>query len=272
VKSFLLIPWFRYHPFDIELGAFELTVYPFDWMMWTGVVVTLVLAFLFANERDLSTRDTATFALFVLLFAFPVSKLFNTAFYSPATLRSLFESPGAVGTLKLGWSMYGGVLGGLIGAWLWKWRTGGSILQVGDAFAFAAPFGWCIGRIGCFLVHDHPGRVSWFPLAVADFQLGAPPWPPRHDLGLYEALALGSISVLFLVLARRPRPAGFYSCCLGLLYTPTRFFLDFLRASHHEGGDIRYAGLTPSQYVSVALLLVTLWVMRSVKANSASPS
>jgi phosphatidylglycerol:prolipoprotein diacylglycerol transferase len=267
----LFIPWFRYHPFVVEVGHRQITIYPFSWMMWTGVVTTLILAALFAQENGRSMRETMRFGIYILLLAFPISKLFNGLLYKPSTLRLLVESPGSIAGVSFGWSVYGGVLGGILGAWLWKWRTGGSILEIGDSFGFGAPFGWCIGRVGCFLVHDHPGRVSSFPLAVADFQLGEPPWPPRHDLGLYEAILLGSIAVLFLFLSRRPRKPGFYLALVGLLYAPARFLLDFLRAPYEEGGDIRYGGLTPSQYVSVVLLFVAALVMRQVRATSDRP-
>jgi phosphatidylglycerol:prolipoprotein diacylglycerol transferase len=121
-------------------------------------------------------------------------------------------------------------------------------------------------------VHDHPGRVSDFALAVADYQVGKPPWPPRHDLGLYEAIALGCISLAFVFLSRSPRKPGYYMGLLGLLYPPTRFLLDFLRAPHAEGGDVRYAGLTPSQYVSVGLFISAVLVAERVKHQKPSAS
>ena len=47
---------------------------------------------------------------------------------------------------------------------------------------------------------------------------------------------------------------------LPLVYAPVRFFLDFLRAAPLEGGDVRYAGLTPAQWSSVAMVGVGLAV------------
>jgi len=271
VSAQLLIPWFRYYPFAVEIGPTQFTLYPFRAMMWTGVVTSLVIAVLFAHEQGRSLRETVRFGAYILVFAFPVSKLFNALFYQPGTWDSLLENPASILDIPLGWSMYGGVLGGILGARVWKWRTHGSILEIGDSFAFAGPFGWCIGRVGCFMVHDHPGRVSDFALAVADFQVGKPPWPPRHDLGLYEAIVLAVISILFLILSRKPRKPGVYLGLVGLLYLPARFFLDFLRAPHLDGGDIRYAGLTPSQYVSIGLFIVGVFVVHRLRASSAEP-
>src|SRR5690606_19181138 len=77
----------------------------------------------------------------------------------------------------------------------------------------------------------------------------------------YEVLwSLGAIGV-FLLLARKRRPAGFYAALLPILYTPVRFFLDYLRAEPAEGGDVRYMGFTPGQYASLAMLLFGFWLM-----------
>ena len=55
---------------------------------------------------------------------------------------------------------------------------------------------------------------------------------------------------------------GFYCVLLPLVYAPVRFFLDFLRATPLEGGDVRYAGLTPAQWSSIAMVCVGLAVWR----------
>ena len=269
VSASLLIPWFRFHPVTIEVGQHEVAVYPFQVMMLIGVLVSLVMAFLFARENQRSLRSTLDFAVHALVFAFPISLLFNGLFYQPETLRNLVEDPSTFSGIRLGWSMYGGVLGGFLGAAVWKWRRGGSILEIGDSLAFGGPFGWFIARLGCFAVHDHPGRISDSFLAVADFRVGAPPWPPRHDLGFYDAIVLLLISLVFLFLSRTPRSPGFYFGALGLLYAPARFLLDFLRAPYAEGGDVRYAGLTPSQYVSIGFFITGVLVMRRVTTPAA---
>lgn len=268
----LLIPWFRYYPVSVDVGQHELVLYPFDVAMFVGVVTALILAFLFAHEHQRSLKQTLGFAFYILIFAFPISKLFNGLLYKPGTLGRLLEEPASIFDIWLGWSMYGGILGGILGAWVWKWRRNGSILEIGDSFAFGGPFGWCIARLGCFVVHDHPGRVSDFALAVADFQVGKPPWPPRHDLGLYDAMVLAGISVVFLFVSRSPRKPGFYVGLLGLLHPPARFLLDFLRAPYAEGGDVRYAGLTPSQYISIGLFIAGVLVMQRALASSDDPT
>ena len=115
------------------------------------------------------------------------------------------------------------------------------------------PTGWAIARIGCFLVHDHPGRLTRFPLAV-QFPGGA-----RHDLGLYEAVVLLAIAGLLWRLWARRRLEGRLLGLLAVLYGAARFLLDFLRASDVAYADARYAGLTPAQYGSVLLVTWGAW-------------
>lgn len=268
----LLIPWFRWTPIVIDVGGRELLLYPFQLAAGVAVVVVLSVAVLFARKHGRSVELTLDFAVHVLLFAFPVSLLLNGVLYEPDAFQRLLEEPLDPRNLRLGWSLYGGILGGILGAWVWKWRRGDSMVEVSDALAFAGPFGWAVARIGCFGVHDHPGRASDFFLAVADYRVGTPPYLPRHDLGLYDAILLAGIASVFLGLSRSRRKPGIYLALLALLYTPARFLLDFLRAPAAEGGDLRYLGLTPSQYASIGLFIAGVGVWHRVRSSSSAPS
>lgn len=272
MSALLLIPWFRWEAIVVQLGGRQVTVFPFQIMTGIAILVVLAVAVLFARRHQRSIEMTLDFAVHILLLAFPVSYLLNGILYEPDTFFEVLRNPSQALSQRLGWTMYGGIIGGIIGAWVWKWRRRRSILETADAFAFAGPFGWCIARVGCFVVHDHPGRVSDFVLAVADYQVGDPPYLPRHDLGLYDAILLAVIAALFLASSRTPRKPGFYVGALALAYAPARFLLDFLRAPLSEGGDIRYAGLTPSQCISMALVIAGIAVMRQVRASAAEPT
>lgn len=268
----LFIPWFQLGPWVLELPFAErqFVLYPFSAFVIGALVVGYVVALLFAKTHGRSIPLTMSLAAYLVVFSFPISYLLNGLLYEPTRFFSLVASPRDIPNARLGWSMYGGIVGTVVGAWVWRWRKKASILKIGESFAFGGPFGWTVARAGCFVTHDHPGKPTDFFLAVADFRAGSPPYVPRHDLGLYDMMVLGIISLTFLLLARRPRPTGFYVGLLPVLYAPCRFALDFLRAPLSEGGDIRYAGLTPAQYGSVLLLLGGIAVMRRVTKNESS--
>ena len=102
-----------------------------------------------------------------------------------------------------------------------------------------------LGRLGCFVAYDHPGRPTGFVLGQM-YKDGV----VRHNLGLEEALYTVAIAVLFHSLGRKPRFPGFFLGLFLLLYAPFRFGVDFLRII-----DVRYYGLTPGQYGCIALAL-----------------
>ena len=131
-----------------------------------------------------------------------------------------------------------------------------------DCCGIGLAAGWVIGRLGCFLAHDHPGTVTDFFLGVQGIcQLegvcnavkdGPDCITACHDMGLYESLWMVGVASLFFLLDRKPRVPGFYALMLGLLYGPARLFMDNFRP---EGTDVRWLGITPAQYWSLILIV-----------------
>jgi phosphatidylglycerol:prolipoprotein diacylglycerol transferase len=146
-----------------------------------------------------------------------------------------------------GLSSFGGFLGAVMGALLFVRRQAAAdfvALPYLDAVAYAFPFGWIFGRLGCFMAYDHPGAKTTFFLSQV-YSDGV----RRHNLGLDEALYTIVLAGLFALLGRRKRVAGFYLGLLPALYAPFRFAVDFLRKN-----DVRYGGLTPGQWGCFALV------------------
>ena len=85
-------------------------------------------------------------------------------------------------------------------------------LRLLDIMAFAMPFAWAFGRLGCALAHDHRGLASTSWIAVRF------PEGPRYDLGLIEFLLLLGMSAVFLIVDRKVRPVGFFTGLVGVMY------------------------------------------------------
>jgi phosphatidylglycerol:prolipoprotein diacylglycerol transferase len=166
-----------------------------------------------------------------------------------------------------GLSSFGGFLGAVTGAWLFIRiiRRNGQPLDSWrflDAVAFAFPFGWIFGRLGCFVAFDHPGLPTSFFLGMRD-RSGV----VIHNLGLEEAIFTIGLSAVFALLARRRRFPGFYLGLLPLLYAPYRFASDFLRTV-----DVRYLGLTPAQWGTIALLLLGAGILTVGQRRAHAPA
>ena len=267
----LYIPWFRAEKFEIP-GLEFLAIQPFGLLVATGVIFGIFMAERFAKKHGWSPNVAANLALYAVVFGFAGGIVLNTVFYYPERITYFFERlPTAFSDLPsfdwsilpfTGLSSFGGFIGATIGITVWRYRTQLPLMPIADAIAFCFPFGWLFGRTGCFVVHDHPGRETDFFLGVADYEIGHPPYVPRHDLGLYEVFWSAGMIILFLFLVRKPRKPGLYVALVPTLYSPIRFLLDYLRVEKADGGDARYFGLTPGQYSAIGFLIIGVWLMR----------
>lgn len=279
-----MIPYFE-QP-SLHLGP--LTVHAFGIIVAAAVLVGLELGRRRFTRLGLDRALGERLAWWVIVGGFLAAHLFSVLFYFP---HELAANPLLLFKVWEDISSFGGILGGVAGLWLFlrlkapglDARTRWAYL---NAVAFVFPFALAMGRIACSLAHDHPGTVTSFPLAVSLESPQAQAYisgvygaagrvselpPPAvlthlgfHDLGWYEFLYLSVVVVpLFLVLDRKPRPAGFFVVVFVLLYLPVRFALDFLRVS-----DARYAGLTPAQWVGALTLLSLPLVSRHLKTLS----
>jgi phosphatidylglycerol:prolipoprotein diacylglycerol transferase len=226
-----------------------ITIQAFGVLAALGVATGVRTTAWAAGRRGLDPRPVLDFAIWGVLAGIAVAHLVHVGLYHPDEMRS----PRRVLEFWDGLSSFGGLAGGLAAALVFFRTRGVSLARYGDAFAVGMPTGWAIARIGCFVAHDHPGRLTRFPLAV-DFPGGA-----RHDLGLYEAVVLVAIATLLWRLWARHRLDGKLLGLLAVLYGVARFLLDFLRASDVAYADARYAGLTPAQYGSILLVAWGSW-------------
>lgn len=243
-----MIPYVAWKTF--ALGPVTLQV----WGLFAalGVILGTLWAVRAAKRKGMDGATIESLALWTVALAFVGARSFHVAFYEPAYY--LAHPAEILSVWNGGLSSFGGFFGATV-AVLWRLKkTSLPFLPTADVLVPAATLGLGCGRIGCFLIHDHPGTLAhegWRWLAVNY------PDGPRYDLGLllgvFDFLLFGA----FLLLGRKARPAGWTLALFLLTYAPVRFGLDFLRVA-----DVRYAGLTPGQYGSVLLFAAGLFVVK----------
>jgi phosphatidylglycerol:prolipoprotein diacylglycerol transferase len=231
----------------LELGP--LHVYAFGVLVALGIFIGVNVLKSRSVREGLDLDISGRLLAWVLVGGFLGAHLVDRLVYFPA---DTLAHPWSLLRIWEGLSSFGGFLGAIVGAALFlhrhRARLGGRTWRYVDAIAFALPFGWVAGRLGCFLAFDHPGGVTTFFLGER-YTDGL----VRHNLGFEEALYMVPVTVVIAALGQRQRAAGFFAGLLAVLYAPVRFLLDFLRIV-----DVRYAGLTPGQYGAVALFVVGL--------------
>lgn len=270
-----VLPYWNVGPW--HLGPLPLQ--PFGLALAIGVILGFTILGKRAERGLNASAETAqNFGIWLLAIGWISSHVIDVLFYEP---QAFLENPLIIFNIFGSISSYGGLIGGILAAFIWHRRNPDkNFVDWANLAAFSLPFSWFFGRIGCALVHDHPGELvhgfwlwekikaigpaslpeTW-PLALDFPALHNLPAGPRHDLGFYEAIWWAVLIVFVLIMDRKPRRRGFYLWSLPMLYAPARFALDFLRVQG-AGGDARYFGLTPAHYISVALfaLGVVLWL------------
>lgn len=248
---YIALPIPRWGPFSLS---------PFGLLAALGIYLAARIAFRRAVEDRLDVKVLEDYAWWGIGAGVVVGHLVHLFFYHPEELAQ--GGPLQIFKLWEGLSSFGGLLGGVVAARVFFAMRRVPFRLYEDALALGVAPGWAVARLGCFVIHDHPGVRTSFPLAVA-FPGGA-----RHDLGLYDALLLGAIAALLLVLRRRQLLRGHLLHVLAVVYGLGRFFLDFLRATDLSYVDARYFGLTPAQY---ACLLLVAWGLVRIGVSTRAP-
>ncbi len=172
-----------------------------------------------------------------------------------------------IATWHGGMSFHGGALGACVGGWIYTRRHGLDFWKWADRFVVTAPVGLGLGRIGNFINGELFGRQSDVPWAMVFPQGGT---IPRHPSQLYEALLEGV--VLFCVLwplRHRPWPHGRKLALFLVLYSVSRFFVEFFREPDPQVGFVALGWMTMGQVLSIAgaLLGAGLWVFLPRRAS-----
>ncbi|MBU1348769.1 prolipoprotein diacylglyceryl transferase [Patescibacteria group bacterium] len=235
-----MIPWFESHL--VQLGPVGIRTW--GTLVAFGFLAGTTIAARRAKAKGLDPKMLWDIAFWTFISAMVGSRIFHVLFYD---FGWYLEHPGdAIDPTKPGFSIAGGILFGVLAVWVFTKIKKLDLAAYADAVAWGLPWGVGIGRIGCFLIHDHPGSITSFPLGVR-----YPDGIVRHDLGLELSLVGFVMGIIFLI-ADRMRlvrsPGGWVGLFL-VLDGISRLGLDMFRVT-----DARLGPLTPTQWLSLPLM------------------
>lgn len=243
-----MITYFDFSTFHIGPIAFHV----WGIMVALGFIVSVLVARALVRRRGGDPETMSSLALWMLGGAAVGARLVHALVYFPSDyLRDPVE------ILRIwngGLSSLGGFVGGSLAALTYLRRRGQTSNVKRQMYFFAAvfafPWGYAIGRIGCYLTHMHPGRLTSSILGVRY------PGGTRYDGGLIEAVNGLLMGITILIVRRLTRRDDIAVASGVLWYAIVRFFTDFLRSSDLPTSDIRWYGLTPAQFGMILILLI----------------
>lgn len=234
----------------ITVGGREIPLYGI--CFWLGVLISVSILLALRSRRNIPWYDLAYSGVFTMIGAMIGSK----GLFILVSWREILESGiPLINVLKGGFVFYGGLLGGLLGLWLYVTVYKLPLADFLDLYALALPAGHAVGRVGCFFAGccygiPYDGIFSYVYTETAG---QTPLHVPLLPVQLIESLCLlllFTVNLLLFLRAphRRGVPLGIYT----LAYPVIRFVLEFFRGDRERGILL---GLSTSQWVSLLLLL-----------------
>ncbi len=274
---------------DPEIGDFGGLL-----LTWHGVftavgIAAAVLVAVFLGRRLGFTEDDV---YSVALVAIPAGIVGARALFVIERWSDIVDDPVDIFRINEGGiSIYGAVLGGIVGAVAYCWFRKLPIRRALDGAAIAALVGMAIGRIGDLINGEHFAETSGLPWAVRYTNLNSPSVlshpleecvirvgvPPgdlcaQHPAVGYEMVGDLLIVGVLLFLLARPRRDGVTFFSAVLLYSLMRFGVSYLRL---DSRDIIW-GLTTPQVTSLMLIPIALigllYCWRSGSPERAAPA
>ncbi len=257
------------YPTLLRIGNFEITT--FGLMMFLAFIIGGWVLTKQFRRHGLSDDLASSIVMAAAIGGIVGAKIYYAILFRDWHL--LFERAGLV--------CYGGLMGGVIASSWVVVLNRVAYLDVADAASPALALGYCLGRIGCFLVGDDYGAPtnSWVGIA---FPKGSPPTTAEslrqfgvhvdpsipadailrvHPTQLYESSAALLMFFILMALDRRASARGRIFGAFLILMGIERFLVEILRAK-----DDRFLGpFTIAQLISVILFCVGVWLVARSK-------
>jgi phosphatidylglycerol---prolipoprotein diacylglyceryl transferase len=254
--------------YPIVLRVGPLTIYSYGLMMAVAFLTAGYLTGKELSRKGLDGEIASTMVLWAAVGGLVGARLLAIiddwhGFVSDP-LHSIFSGSGFV------W--YGGLIGGFIAVTWTIRRHGLPWLVAVDCIAPGLVLAHAIGRIGCQLAGDgdwgHETSLPWgmaYPNAIVGW-----PYPPGvrvHPAPLYELIAYTLIFVGLWSIRKRKHPDGTIFWLYLVLAPTARFLIEFVRVNPRV-----FLGLTESQFISIALVLIGCWKLLSAHSVTVRPA
>ena len=155
----------------------------------------------------------------------------------------------------VGFTWYGGLIGGFVGVVLWTLVRRVPLDIIANAMAPATAMGYAIGRIGCQLAGDGDyGRPTDLPWAMGypDGMVPTPPGVEVHPTPIYEIIAMAFVVWILWRLATRYDKSGWWTFGWFLVLSGIeRFLVEFVRRNPEW-----FAGFTQPQWVGISSVII----------------
>lgn len=239
-------------PVAISLGPLQVHWYGLMYVL--GFVAAWLLGRLRASRIGLSKDDVGDYMFYGALGVVIGGRLGYALFYGLGQWQA--DPLWVFRVWDGGMSFHGGLLGVLLASLYFARRKGLAFFTLTDFVAPLVPIGLGAGRIGNFINHELPGRVTDLPWGMPFPSMGP---QARHPSALYEALLEGLVLFVALwLISAKPRQRGLVSGWFLVLYGIFRFAVEFVRMPDAHIGFVAFDWLTMGMLLTLPMIAAGL--------------
>lgn len=157
-----------------------------------------------------------------------------------------------------GFVFYGGLIGGMLGLFVYTKAFHLPTAQYFDLFAAGAALGHAFGRIGCLFsgcCYGQPTTGNFYVIYTRTVDPNTPLGVKLLPMPLIEIFCLVTIYIICEIVFYRGKKQGASAIVYVMTYAVARFILEFFRGDAIRG---IWGGLSTSQYISFGLLVLCL--------------
>ena len=250
-----------------SIGGF--TIYGYGLMLGIGFLAAYIISDYRAKKKGLDPDHVFGLAVCAIIIGLVSAKLL----YYITTIDEIIKNPKLLLDISNGFVVYGGIIGGLLGGYLYCRKYQLDFLKYVDLILPAVALAQGFGRIGCFLAGCCYGRETSGVFAVvfrnSDYAPnGIPLIPTQLISSVFDFLHFS----LLVWLSGKLKKDGEVGAMYLIIYSLGRFVIEFYRGDLIRG---TVGALTTSQFISLFTAAAGVLLMvfcrkqnQSIKFNS----
>lgn len=248
----------KYKLFDIG----PVSIYSYGLMIAIGITAAFYAADIRAKKQGLNGDHVYGLGFLGLIFGILGAKLL---FYI-TEIKEVIANPKMLLNFSEGFVVYGGIIGGILGAWLYLKIKKLPVLKYFDLAIPSVALAQGFGRIGCFLAGCCYGRETdaWYGITFHDS-----PFAP-NGVALIPTQIISSAAdflhfFLLLWVTKKKKTDGVVVAAYTICYSIGRFLIELLR--NDPRGNVSV--LSTSQFISIFMLAAGIVVLFVLKKRGA---
>jgi phosphatidylglycerol:prolipoprotein diacylglycerol transferase len=236
----------------IKIGP--ITIHGYGLMIAIGIIAAYVIAEYRAKKMNLNHEEIFPITIWTLIGGLLGSKLL----YAITIIKEVLADPKVLLNLSEGFVVYGGIVGGILGGFLYCKKANINFLKYFDVVIPSVALAQGFGRIGCFLAGCCYGMETTSPFGIVFHESVLAPNGVRLIPTQLISSGLDFLHfIVLLIIAKHKKAEGQVAGFYLIFYSAGRFILEFYRGDLIRGS---VGTLSTSQFISIFMFVIG-WII-----------